>query len=339
MPWVKLDEQFTEHPKILKAGPLGLVLQVRGLCYCNRNLTDGFIPKSQVEMWASDLKQVATHLVGPQYTFASKQNGSDLAAELGSYMVNFGLWEDAEGGYQIHSYLVYQPSKHSLQRLTAIRKQVGRAGGVASGQAKRKQHESNLLKNPVAKGQAKSNPEPETETLTTTTGVLVGSRSSPSLPSSDLLDDSQGGEPLDDYQPPPEPAEAPQTRSKREKQSDACETCMTCLSVTDEFNTLLREAGLLGSPRGHRAVGEGGRLLHKRHEAYSVEECLIVVRKMVPEWQGTDFQKHLTLETLFRPGNFDKYLNRLVKRKRGDEDDLPLPGTPEFDQAARRGGL
>ncbi len=43
MAWVKIDDQFTDHPKAADAGPLGIAMQVAGLCYANRHLTDGFI--------------------------------------------------------------------------------------------------------------------------------------------------------------------------------------------------------------------------------------------------------------------------------------------------------
>jgi hypothetical protein len=48
MPWVRLDEHFGEHPKVLAAGPLAGWLYVMGLGYCNRNLTDGLIPRAMV---------------------------------------------------------------------------------------------------------------------------------------------------------------------------------------------------------------------------------------------------------------------------------------------------
>lgn len=329
MPWVKIDEHFTEHPKILSAGPLGLVLQVRALCYCNRNLTDGFIPHSQVKMWSADLEQLAMVLVHPQYTFASKQNGSDGGVDVGPFMVKFGLWDSVANGYQIHDYLLYQPSKQSLQRLTAIRKQVGRAGGIASGQAKRKQSHSKESAKSEAKLVAKSNPETETETLTTTAVVVV--EDLPPEESSDLPGDSEIQEldPPEVETPEVDPPEAAAPAAKKPK-NDECESCVTCLSVCEVFNDLLREYGLLGG-RGHKPVGEGGRFLHARHGGYSVEECLIVVRKMVPEWRSGKWAKHLTLETLFRPGNFDKYLNRPVLQS--EVDDLPEPGTPDFGRA------
>src|SRR6266540_5902380 len=48
MPWVRIDEEFARHPKVVAAGPLGMAMQVAALCYCNQYLTDGFIPRTVV---------------------------------------------------------------------------------------------------------------------------------------------------------------------------------------------------------------------------------------------------------------------------------------------------
>ena len=49
MAWVKIDDHFDEHPKIAQAGPLAVAVWLAGLAYCNRNLTDGFIPWSKAQ--------------------------------------------------------------------------------------------------------------------------------------------------------------------------------------------------------------------------------------------------------------------------------------------------
>ncbi len=46
MPWVRIDEKFARHPKVMRAGPLGIAMQVSALCYCNEHLTDGFVPRA-----------------------------------------------------------------------------------------------------------------------------------------------------------------------------------------------------------------------------------------------------------------------------------------------------
>jgi hypothetical protein len=96
--WVKLDDHFVDHPKIVAAGPLAAYLYVAALCYANRFLTDGFVPHAQV-----------TRLL--------PQNGHG-PAKLAERLCEVGLWAVAvseEGaGYQIHDFLKYQPSKKQV---------------------------------------------------------------------------------------------------------------------------------------------------------------------------------------------------------------------------------
>lgn len=89
MSWVKIDDQFSEHPKVIQAGPLASWLYVRGLCYSAKYLTDGFIPQSAAE-----------HLA----MFAGS------SPELLQKLVECSLWERTNGGYQIHDYLDYNPT-------------------------------------------------------------------------------------------------------------------------------------------------------------------------------------------------------------------------------------
>lgn len=107
MPWVKLDDQFTEHPKVVEAGPLAAWLYVCGLTYCARQLTDGFVPTAQLRRLLPSASVV----------------------KLADRLVEVRLWEPASGGYRVHDYLIYNPSR---QQTLATRKQkadAGRKGG------------------------------------------------------------------------------------------------------------------------------------------------------------------------------------------------------------------
>jgi len=108
MVWVKLDDQFTEHPKVIMAGPLAGWLHVCGLVYCGRNLTDGFIPSPMVPRLATfEHIGITTGGMAGMFEF-----GHDIETqELADVLVDCGLWEEAEGGYMIHDYLEYNPSK------------------------------------------------------------------------------------------------------------------------------------------------------------------------------------------------------------------------------------
>jgi hypothetical protein len=93
MTWVKLDDQFPDHPKVIEAGPMASWLYVCGLAYANRFLTDGFIPERQAHRLV-DL--------------------DDLAPMI-DRLVSVGLWEIVEGGYHIHDFLEYQPSAEKVK--------------------------------------------------------------------------------------------------------------------------------------------------------------------------------------------------------------------------------
>jgi hypothetical protein len=98
--WVRIDDHFPDHPKIVSVGPLAAWLHVAGLCYCNRMLTNGFIPMSQVDRLSPHREDQDIH--------AHPMN-------LAQRLCDFGLWMGAERkgvpGFLIHDYLKYQHSK------------------------------------------------------------------------------------------------------------------------------------------------------------------------------------------------------------------------------------
>lgn len=124
MTWVRLDDEFPEHPKVVAVGPLGLALQVAGLAYCNRNLTDGFIPKAQARRlldwhsptidfraeWAIGISMPdeGESFAGPGYDVDSR-----YVIDL---LLTVGLWEEVPGGYRIHDYEEFQPLREVVER-------------------------------------------------------------------------------------------------------------------------------------------------------------------------------------------------------------------------------
>lgn len=87
MTWVQIDDAMADHPKIVGLSHGAFRIQIEGLCYANRNLSDGFVP-----------------------FLAAHRHGKRYATEL----VNAGVWDPAEGGYAIHDYADYQPSKEEV---------------------------------------------------------------------------------------------------------------------------------------------------------------------------------------------------------------------------------
>lgn len=87
MTWVKVDDAMPRHPKLLSLGRDRLPCQglwLDGMCYSSAYLTDGFVPVAALE------------------------RGCEKYAKL---LVKAGLWESVDGGYRIHDYHEYQPSR------------------------------------------------------------------------------------------------------------------------------------------------------------------------------------------------------------------------------------
>lgn len=97
MTWVKLDDAFADHPKydnLAELAPFAIALQIRALCYSNRYLTDGAIPRSAIG-----------HL--------TRHMPSDY--EWPEVMVKAGLWDRGPNGWAIHDFSEYQPSKAKVE--------------------------------------------------------------------------------------------------------------------------------------------------------------------------------------------------------------------------------
>jgi hypothetical protein len=93
MPWVRLDEAFPEHPKVVAIGGDAGWLLVCAIAYCNRNLTDGFVPETILAR------------------LSDRRRPHQLAARL----VSAGLFEVADGGWRIHDFLDYQSSRAKVE--------------------------------------------------------------------------------------------------------------------------------------------------------------------------------------------------------------------------------
>ncbi|MCE5247916.1 hypothetical protein LLG88_13465 [bacterium] len=97
--WAKIDDSAPDHFKFIQAGkrlgPDGRLLAfgffVSGVCFSNRHLTDGYLPLDVVETW------------------------SKRAGTLASALVSVGLWDRADGGFQIHDFHDYNPASDEVQ--------------------------------------------------------------------------------------------------------------------------------------------------------------------------------------------------------------------------------
>lgn len=105
MTWVRIDDTFPDHPKIVGLSDAAFRAHVSGLCYAGRYLTDGHIPTSA-------LRQIGT-----------RKAAQELEAR--------GIWDKTDHGWVINDFLDYNPSKAEVQAERERKREAGRRGGLA----------------------------------------------------------------------------------------------------------------------------------------------------------------------------------------------------------------
>ena len=88
MPYLNLDDNYPDHPKVDALSDGAFRLHTAGLCWCAKNLTDGFVDERRVARLTRTYK--------PAYL-----------AEL----VEAAMWLRVLGGYGLHDYLDWNKSK------------------------------------------------------------------------------------------------------------------------------------------------------------------------------------------------------------------------------------
>lgn len=96
MVWARLDDQFANHPKVVRLSDAAFRLHVAGICYCACHLTDGEIAALEVPRLVPGYRPKAL-------------------AEL----VDRGLWERNDDTYLIRAFLEYNPSKEKVEQQRA----------------------------------------------------------------------------------------------------------------------------------------------------------------------------------------------------------------------------
>lgn len=114
MTWIRVDDGFSEHPKIVGLSDGAFRLHVRALCYCGRWSTDGVLPKGSLK-------------------FSAKR-----AHEL----VERGIWHEnghecescppvAPGAFYLHEFLAYNPSAEEVEEAQGRRSERARKAARA----------------------------------------------------------------------------------------------------------------------------------------------------------------------------------------------------------------
>jgi general stress protein YciG len=168
--YARFDIGMDEHPKIMLLSDSAFRVLIEATLYSRRQLTDGFLDERvALRKWGlGSLDELATN--------------HDLRPSL----------ERVEGGWQIRDYDKHQTTTADIE----AKREAGRKGGRASGQARSKQNTneneapaSSLLKQKPNETEAKT--ETETETETTTSNEVERTRKRGSRLSEEWLPSSE----------------------------------------------------------------------------------------------------------------------------------------------------
>jgi len=102
MGWLRVDDAFTDHPKIAGLSDRAFRAHVEGLVYCARYLTDGQIPRAKAP-----------------------------SARVTGELERAGLWSSTKRGFVIHDFLDYNPSKAETLDKRAAKSMAGAKGAAA----------------------------------------------------------------------------------------------------------------------------------------------------------------------------------------------------------------
>lgn len=107
MSWVRLDDDFYDHPRFANVSALGVAWWIVGLAWCNRNLTDGRIP----------MKRACLLLPLEGVAMVNGSHGEDATADnIIGELLDAGLWEEVEGfAFQIRDYHQYQRTSDEIR--------------------------------------------------------------------------------------------------------------------------------------------------------------------------------------------------------------------------------
>lgn len=110
MGWARFDDRYSEHPKILAAGALAELLDMRAIIYCARNETDGKLARAS-------LQRLAVGIPKP--------------IQRAQKLVEVGRWEEVDDGWIVCDYLEYNPSKAEVDEARQARSDKARRAAQA----------------------------------------------------------------------------------------------------------------------------------------------------------------------------------------------------------------
>lgn len=91
MTWVKIDDRFEGHPKVIRAGYQAIGVYILALTHSAGHLTNGH--------------------VSPEWV---KRVAGGQAKKMSDKLVSVGLWEPNGDGWTIHDYFEFNPSRETV---------------------------------------------------------------------------------------------------------------------------------------------------------------------------------------------------------------------------------
>lgn len=134
MVWVKVDDKLHENDKLAEMSDVAFRLWVVALSWSNDKLTDGHIPAARPLRLITmrQPKNVVSALVHAQLWHLAARPCKACIEQR----TEKGLGDPPSGGYLIHDYFRYQPSKTEVEREREARTRAGRIGGARSAEAR-----------------------------------------------------------------------------------------------------------------------------------------------------------------------------------------------------------
>jgi hypothetical protein len=148
MAWAKLDDRFHEDPQVrrlFKTKPEALALFLMSISYAAGNETDGIVHQEWVESYVPK---------------------GAARAKLAGGLVELGWWNEHAAGFEISSFLKYNPSRQEVRERREARKIAGSKGG------QRSRTQANAQANAQASAQA--NAQANAKQVLDTPGQAVG---------------------------------------------------------------------------------------------------------------------------------------------------------------------
>lgn len=172
MGWIRVEDNFYDNEKMLAVGCIGRDLYWHGMGFCNRNLTDGLIPRGKA---VALVDFTGTAIMVHNFGGVDGQDCAPIAVER---LLEAGLWHEdghdcsscVQPGprhYVIHDYLKYQPSKAQVEaKAEANRQRVASWRESQKAQPSDRNNVGNALRTANETQHEHTNPNPNPNLIT-----------------------------------------------------------------------------------------------------------------------------------------------------------------------------